>query len=133
MIKKIYLFLLIPLIFLISCNSSSNSSTNSILNPPTWIHGTWSYSFTASEKISYKFSSDNVYLVTGGVQMSLVTLTSLSGGSISDSESVDQYNLLNVKMETSQPSTNLVFKKLTDSTLSYSEEGSPVTITLTKE
>lgn len=38
--KKLFL-LIIVFIFTVSCSSSDDSNTNSHLNPPKWIQGTW--------------------------------------------------------------------------------------------
>lgn len=69
--KKLLFFLSFATI--LSCSSSDDNSNNStssaFYQPPTWIQGTWGYkaSQSTSEQALYKFETDNVCQLIGGI------------------------------------------------------------------
>ena len=62
--RKFY-FLLLVTSFIFGCSTdSTDSSSSSVYNPPTWIHGTWGLKANGLTVLNdnpfYRFTSDNV-------------------------------------------------------------------------
>ncbi len=69
------LLLLLSFVTILSCSSSddnsNNNDSNSKFHPPAWIQGTWGIKASPSQGIPeqafYKFESDNLCQLTGGI------------------------------------------------------------------
>lgn len=119
--KVVFLF---SLFALLSCSSSDESTNNSDFNPPTWIQGTWKY---GDSGVGFKFSSNNIYVLTPPSEQSLQGLVDLArnGGQATSVEETTLNTSYSAKMNFyGGQSTTYTFKKLSDTKIEYELYGS---------
>lgn len=130
--------LLFTLMLLFSCSNDDDNTSNSFINPPSWIHGTWLDESEPewSQDGGFQFTNDNLLLVNTDGQVDINLKEGLQDGvntgSITTEEIISdtEYNLAII----SNGSTNVSysFKKDTETTIIY-ELSSIYNVTLTKQ
>lgn len=122
--KNIKLFIAILFTVLIaSCSSDSdnNSNSNIEISPPSWIQGTWLESIDPD--IGWKFTSNDIISIIGGVEMSQkeqLELGANNGQDVSVNEdSSDNYYSVQLNYPAGN-TVNYYFEKLSDTQITLS-------------
>lgn len=121
--QKTLFIALIFSIILISCSSDSDSNSNSSIqiSPPSWIQATWLES--VDPDIGWKFTSNDIISIIGGVEMSQKEQLELGANngqdvSVNEDSSDDYYSV-----QLNYPAGNTVnyyFEKLSETQITLS-------------
>ena len=116
--KKLILLIVITTFF--ACDSSDDSSdtnSESVFNPPTWIQGTWAAD--NADEAGVKFTSDNFCTIIANVDACLAAVIEGSFGTIRVENEVISDTDYKFTINRTTGSTNFHYRKKTDNSMVF--------------